>query len=464
MLALALALFLVPSAYPQEPDAPEAAESADRLVAKIPKNFAHVHMAEQVDGPAQLEYLPFTFSPDGSRVAFLAAKKDRVYGFLDGEDIGWGDMGRKPVFSENGEHIIMALGKSAKNRSESWVVYVDGDDATKEDWVGPLTIANDGEAIAYWSKPGFRLDTSGDPILNRATMILGKRKSKRFRRHESETYAWANTEIAPLLNEDGSRAIGTAYDDLRRGLVLSIGDSKDEVLHSVDGWYTQTAYSNDLKRVATVRRVIEENVKGYVPPKTITFPRYVIQVDGQDIQVNADASALPEFSRNGEHYSFVYLRDKQFGLGIDGQLLPPSENLILDAKPDSAGGRIAWIEHRDGDLLENLWLNRNMQRLVYQGKSHLCEAYVGEKDGALVLEETSYSDPYDKIYGIHFSPDEQRVAFLALEEQSYFVVCRGQKIGPFEEIDQIRWVDNDTVAVGTREGDEFWWRSMKLDD
>ena len=49
-------------------------------------------------------------------------------------------------------------------------------------------------------------------------------------------------------------------------------------------------------------------------------------------------------------------------------------------------------------------------------------------------------------------------------DQSYFVVCGGKKIGPFEAVDRIHWIDNRTVAVGTREENEFWWRTMTLDE
>lgn len=437
-------------------------ESLDRLVGSIPEGYAFVHMAERVAAPAEIEYLPFTFSPDGSRVAFLAAKKDRIYGFLNGDDIGYGHMGRKPIFSENGEHVIMALGKTNKNRSEKWVVYVDGDDVAKEDWISSPTVSDDGNTIAYWIKPSYRLDPAGEPILNHAAMVLGTRKSKRFRQKVSDTYSWANTGTTPRLNEDGSRAIGAAYDQVGNGIVLSVGGSKDEFLSAKEGYLRQTAYSKDLKHFATVRTIRQKSVKGYRKPETVAIPRYQIDVDGEDLTLNADAAGLPRFADATEHYAFVYLRDDQFGLGIDGQLLEPSEHMILEARPSNSGGRIVWIEHRDGELSKNLWLNRNVNSSLYQGKSHVCSGYVVENDDGLALEEVAVSKPYDRIYGFHYSPNQDKVAFVALVEQYYFVVCGEQQLGPFEAVDRIHWVDDGTLAVGTREGNEFWWRTLKL--
>ncbi|MFT6109380.1 MAG: hypothetical protein ACJA2W_002302, partial [Planctomycetota bacterium] len=67
-----------------------------------------------------------------------------------------------------------------------------------------------------------------------------------------------------------------------------------------------------------------------------------------------------------------------------------------------------------------------------------------------------------RIYGFHYSPNQDKVAFVALVEQYYFVVCGEQQLGPFEAVDRIHWVDDGTLAVGTREGNEFWWRTLKL--
>ena len=47
-------------------------------------------------------------------------------------------------------------------------------------------------------------------------------------------------------------------------------------------------------------------------------------------------------------------------------------------------------------------------------------------------------------------------------DQSYYVVCGHQQIGPFRAVDRIHWLDDQSLAVGTREGNEFWWRTLKL--
>ncbi len=471
VLAVAVCLSLGPAGpfasaptLPQE-GAKESEASGDRLVASIPEGFAAAHMAERIDQPAELEYLPFTFSPDGTQVAFYAAKKDRVYAFFNGEDIGYGHKGRKPIYSENGEHVLMATAKVNKNRSEKWSVYVDGKSVAKEDWVGPAVIADDGNSFAYWTKPDYRLDPSGKPILTRACMVLGHRKGKKFRKKTSKIYPWALTYSTPGLSEDGTRAIGAAHDDTSRGVLVSVGGAKDEVLHTDKGYIREAIYSKDRKRHAFVRRVVKERIKGYKKPKSVTYPRLRLEVDGEVVSVNADATALPKFSENSEHYAFVYVRDKKFGIGMDGYLVEPSENMIFAARPDSTGTRIAWIEHRDGELLENLWLNASSVNSVYQGKAHMCYAYAVREDGGLTLEEMEFSDPWDKIYSFEFSPNEDRVAFIAQEgEEDLYVACGSQKIGPFREIDRIRWIDDDTVAAGVREGHDFWWRTLKIEE
>ncbi len=211
-------------------------------------------------------------------------------------------------------------------------------------------------------------------------------------------------------------------------------------------------------------RVYKRDVKGTTKRKKDSFPRYQLEVDDQLVEVEADALALPSFSPNGEHYSFVFLRHEKFGIGLNGKTLPVSENLILSAMPDSTGARVVWIEHRDGDLAKKYWLNRNVQNSIYQGKSHLCSGYVVDGDEGLILDELEFSDPYDKIHRYTFSPNEERVVFLAEVEKKYYVVCGAQQIGPFDGVDRIEWINEDQIGVGTREENEYWWRTMTVDD
>ncbi|MEM8713207.1 MAG: hypothetical protein AAGG01_19860, partial [Planctomycetota bacterium] len=343
-----LALPLILASAFASPSRAAVPQTTDTLVATIPKGFAFVHMEERAGEKPKQVYLRFAFAPGGERVAFYAAKKDRVYAFLDGEKLGYASKGAQPVFTEDGEHVVMALGKVNKNRSESWKVLVDGDEVAKEDWVGALSISASGDSIAYWTKPDYRVDPTGKVILNRARLVLAQRKKKRFRRTVSDEYAWALTYSAPLLNEEGTTAFGTAYDDRSRGLVVAVGDVKEEVLSEREGYIRQYAITKDATRVATVRRLFKENKRGYEKPETVTYPRFQLEVDGEDLRVNADATALPRFSENGEHYAFVYLRDGAFGVGVDGELLPASEHMVLQAWASSNGTRVAWIEHRDG--------------------------------------------------------------------------------------------------------------------
>lgn len=470
LLAIAPALSLPtqaekPESPPAETPPPESEASADRLVGTLPDKYAFSRMAEKPNGPAELEYLPFAFSPDGSRVAFLAAKKDRIYAFLDGKELGFGHKGQGPVFSANGKHAIMALGKVNNNRSEKWTIYVDGSKAGNEDWVGPLSISPDGKSIAYWTKPNYRMGSADKPVKNRNVMVVGKRKSKKFRQAKSKSYSWASTWDAPLFNEDFSRALGSAYNEVNEGIIISVGGRKEEILRASVGFYSQTVYSKDAKHAATVRYIVNRDVKGRGKFDPEAHRPRQLEVDGKLIEANADSIALPRFSSNGEHCSFVFVRDKHFGIGIDGELLPVSEHMILSAMPDASGAHIAWVEHRGGDLAEKLWLNKSVDKSIYQGQAHLCSAYVVDgEDGGLALADQEESDPYDRIYYMTFSPNEELVAFVGATKEGYYIVCGAQRIGPFEEVGEIRWLDEKTVGVGTREHRDYWWRTLRTKD
>ncbi|MEM8711131.1 MAG: hypothetical protein AAGG01_09270, partial [Planctomycetota bacterium] len=146
-----------------------------------------------------------------------------------------------------------------------------------------------------------------------------------------------------------------------------------------------------------------------------------------------------------------------------GELLPASEHMILQAWASSEGTRVAWIEHRDGELLQDKWLDAYAINSVYQGQSHLGFGWVSEADGALILDEVQYSEGYDEIRRIVPSPDEERFAFLASNEEGYYVVCGAQRMGPFETVERIEWQDDSTLAAGTRDGSEFYWRTLLIE-
>ncbi len=67
---------------------PQESVASQMPFAVVPKGFAAVTMEDQYIGPPRKVDLPFAFSPDGKRLALIAAKKDRVYGFLDGKPVG----------------------------------------------------------------------------------------------------------------------------------------------------------------------------------------------------------------------------------------------------------------------------------------------------------------------------------------------------------------------------------------
>ena len=59
---------------------------------------------------------------------------------------------------------------------------------------------------------------------------------------------------------------------------------------------------------------------------------------------------------------------------------------------------------------------------------------------------------------IAFSPSRERAAYVA----DGHVRCGDRSAGPFDGIGRLRWIDDDTVAFGTREGREFWWRHLSM--
>ena len=71
---------------------------------------------------------------------------------------------------------------------------------------------------------------------------------------------------------------------------------------------------------------------------------------------------------------------------------------------------------------------------------------------------------FDRITQLVFSPEEDHLSYTARDGERWFLVCGDERIGPFDGVDKLHWLDETTLAIGTREGREFWWRTMSLTD
>ncbi|MEM9382505.1 MAG: hypothetical protein AAGB93_21305 [Planctomycetota bacterium] len=405
----------------------------------------------------------FAFSPKGDRVAFLARKKRRLYAYVDGEDIGYGDSGYTPVFSGDGEHLFVSLVKRNKNRTEKWTVYCDGDVVAREDWVGPLTSSFDGDTIAFWTQPGYRTDKEGEAILERASLVIAHRKKRSFRQTASKVYEWGATYEAPLLIEDDTRVVGNTYWD-GTGTIVSVGDKEDEVLHSRTGYFLHATWSPDGSRVAAVIRNYgdRDSFTGRPP-----FTPYEVVIDGRATNVQADAWALPAWSPNGEHVAFAYHRAERFGVGVGEALVPLGEDPILRVMVDSSGTRLVWVVREGGEAPPSAWLQRYGRSNVIGGRERVGTIeIVPEAGGVPEGEEVepTLENKFEEIGQLVFTPDEERVVYTARDGERWFVVSGDDRIGPFDAVGKLRFTDDRTVAVGTREGRDFWLRHVALSD
>ncbi|MEM1448537.1 MAG: hypothetical protein AAF957_00770 [Planctomycetota bacterium] len=428
----------------QETDPPE-----DRRIATVP---------DKHDLPTA-----FAFSPDGERVAFLARKKRRLYAYVDGEDVGYGDDGYTPVFSENGEHVFISLVKRNKNRTEKWTVYCDGEVVAREDWIGPLTSSFDGDTIAFWTQPGYRTDKEGESILERACLVIAHRKKRAFRQTKSKVYEWGATFEAPLLVENDTRVVGNTYWD-GTGTIVSVGGKKDEVLHSRTGYFLHATWTKDGSHVAAVIRNYGDRDSFTERPP---YSPYEVFVDGRVTNVQADAWALPTWSPNGEHLAFGFHRDERFGVGVGEAMVPLGEDPILRVMVDSSGTRLVWVVREGGEAPPSTWLRRYARSEVLGGRERVGMIEIVPELGGIPEGEEiepTLGNKFEEIGQLVFTPDEERLVYTARDGAMWFVVSGEDRIGPFDAVGKLRFLDDRTVAIGTREGRDFWTRHLRLTD
>lgn len=171
-----------------------------------------------------------------------------------------------------------------------------------------------------------------------------------------------------------------------------------------------------------------------------------------EVDVEVDAMGLPSYSANGEHLAFVYHAKGTFGVGVGERLRAAGADPITRVEVSDGGGHVAWVFRTGATLAPVYWLAPNGGLLAEGGAQHVAVAPLKGDD------EPAIGPPVEFVGEIAFSPSGERAAYVA----DGHVRCGDRSAGPFDGIGRLRWIDDDTVAFGTREGREFWWRHLSL--
>jgi len=170
--------------------------------------------------------------------------------------------------------------------------------------------------------------------------------------------------------------------------------------------------------------ITREEVDGKLCIKTNNHPQYFDEVDFDGLA----------FSRDGAHLAYAIRKGDSWSVVIDGEIGPSYDQVAL--------ALIDWelISHGINFSPDN--------RRV---------AYTASRDGKwFVVVGNTEGKPYDSISRgnigtfreyTYFTPDSQHIIYIAQSGQHCYVVFDGQEIGPYAEVQFIKYRVDDNESV-----------------
>jgi Tol biopolymer transport system component len=381
-----------------------------------------------------------TFSKDGRHVAYSVGINGKFVVVLDGKEGKQYDYVQNVVFSPNGEKLVYIA--SLNNKT---FIVLNGEESTRNGDIRNVVFSPDSKLIAYqiiYSPGGY------------SSLVIGDQEFKNFGNasndfsqnfafsQDSKEAAWITETMSPNNKETGNyrEVNGTKIYDSYFVTKVNLTNMKTSRLGTdvYDGIY-QLIFSPDGERIAY--SVSEDgNYYGVDNGKVVSDGAVSI------LPGNYSNIVLPEYNNVRLTYSpnsqkLAYLIMDTYGnhfLILDGQKSELSDFYGLDTpivfSPD--GKRIAFGvlgKLADGD-----------QYIIDNGS-----------------KETSYGGISTPV----FSPDSQKLAYVARKGDKEFIVVNGKEIEAPGTVytSPIFTVDSKMVGYGTKIGNELWWKLVSVE-
>jgi len=417
------------------------------------------------------DILNMNFSPDGSKLAFTAERKNRFYVVVDGNEMGPFNtlLSDTVVFSQNNKRYAFAAGYMPRPDKEDFFIVLDGEQGPKFD-------------VISMEPP--RFSPNGDRFI-----YIVRHKGKRFAILDGrEGPKFEETGGGPFFSHDGSIVL---YKGLRddSGYVV-VNDSvfggyyglDDPVIspNSLDIAYAGYKDSSSTRQVF----INHQPMKIYYASKDPTFSpdgsRFAFWAsDGKDQFAVVDSVedehfdniSDVRFSPDGNHYYYIVyhsMNPGKWSFVADGKLLPEMEGTLESVHIYFApnGSRMAY-----------LWdIDSTHENLIVDGVEYHASEFnypVFSPDGKrfgvpyrkLVDSEwqliiDSKETVYDKFIGPHvaFSPDSKDVAFYVYKDGDMYLVINDQKFELFDNIFpfQVRFNDDGNMTFYATKDNNFY--------
>lgn len=419
MHALLPLLFLVLS--------PQDARFTERMIAKIPAASA---VYDSTGSSVGIHEHRCAWSPDGTRVAWIATVEGVAHAALD-DEIGsaFAEL-QPPSFSGDGSHY--AFRGQLDEVGEPWVLELDGEERARAPFIGPFSFAPNGAALGFWEVDG------DEGVLAGIDPASGKRWK------QGRSVSVVDREVGlPHFSRDGKRMVSTAKGAEEHVLLLATKSSTKVVADAKD-WITAARISPDGREF------------GYVLFDSTGERQRSYAVRGKKrLGTSMDSAGFGRFSLDGKHYAYTVRQAGLAGLAIDKDSTAKCVYYaVIDVAWDSAGERVAFVANYDGPSM----VAANGEQFEESGGMwFVVNRAVGSDSGE---EGPGFVEVADPV----FSPAGNHLAYRARRGLRWLIVVDGQQSEVYDEVGPPSFsADGTRVAFGARKGRELWWKVMEVE-
>ena len=403
------------------------ARFTENLIATIPDASA---VYDPTGSSAGVREHHCAWSPDGTRVAWIATVEGVAHAALDDEIGGAFAELQPPSFSEDGSHY--AFRGQTDEVGEPWVLELDGEEVARAPFIGPLAFAPNGAALGFW-------ELDGD---EGALACLDPVSRKRWKR--GRTISVVDREAGlPHFSRDGKRMVATAKGAEEHVLLLATKNSTKVVADAKD-WITAARISPDGREL------------GYVLFDSTGERQRSYAVRGKKrLGTSMDTAGFGRFSPDGKHYAYTVRQNGLAGLAIDKDSTAKTVYYaVIDVAWDSAGERVAFVANYDGPSM----VAANGEQFEESGGMWFV---VNRAVGADSGEE---GPGFFEVANPVFSPSGDHLAYRARRGLRWLIVVDGQQSEVYDEVGPPSFsADGTRVAFGARKGRELWWKVMEVE-
>jgi hypothetical protein len=426
--------------------------SGERLLAHVPEGLeVTTQLVRRNNLSCWSSRNSIAWSADGRTVAYAAQRGEEyfpVVGDAVGEALGWVDA---PLV--RGGHVFFHVAGSKSKTEERHWLWVDGRKLGPEDWMGDLVVRADGKQIAYWTRPGARFGGATTPMSAKYIFVVATDKGSQWSLARGDEW---NEQGTACFSADGKRLFAAAED--RKGWSVLEDGKKSKQCEPCPG-IESFACSADGSTLALVRigpRRTEGRADGSAFLSEADAPELLLR--GKRVGRERAVVSTATVDAIGSHVACVVTREGKRTVAIDEERAPPGvHDFVLELAFDPAGRSLAFVAVDGG-----------AESKEYPGMVDGGSWLVGVRaldggtaldGGAVPVEPPRFLEARDLVW----DAKGERLAYAAREESGWRIVCGETRSATHADVGPpVFSADGRTVAFGSWDGRELWWRELAL--